>query len=89
MNQITSSTYTDGNIVSITGVCRVGRSGSKIHFATNQVTTWENGKKTTLIQPGAGCVTSDRQRNKAYGFQPFGIVTCTSCYQEGLEILKA
>lgn len=71
-----------------TGTCRVG-NGSKRHFAVETRRTLENGRVLRRVEPGYGCVTSDRQAHKANGFTPYGIVTCESCSTEGAEVLKA
>ncbi len=88
MKQVASRTGTSGDTTWVTGTCRVG-NGTKRHFAIKNTRTWESGKQTTTIQPGYGCVTSDRQAHKANGFSAFGVVTCTSCYPDGLEVLRA
>jgi len=73
-----------GIVTHIMGTCRVG-NGAKRHLAYG---IYKDGK-LKHIQPGYGCVTSDRQAHKANGFTAYGVVTCTSCCPDGLEVLKA
>ena len=73
-----------GTHIHIMGTCRVG-NGAKRHLAYG---IYKDGKLKD-IQPGYGCVTSDRLAHKANNFTAYGVVTCTSCCPDGLEVLKA
>ena len=73
-----------GTHTHIMGTCRVG-NGAKRHLAYG---IYKDGKLKD-IQPGYGCVTSDRLARKANNFTAYGVVTCTSCCPDGLEVLKA